>query len=691
MKKIIILFAIIICTQTIKAQMVTIPDANFVTWLQANLPSAMSGNQMNITNASVINRKVIDISSQNILNISGIQYFTSLEKLNCRSNNISSFSIVPTTLDSLICGQGSFGTNLSGLPSTLKYLDCSFGGIGNLGALPSSLEFLDVSNNNINTVSVLPNNLKYFMFNYNNNLANPNIVSSFILPNSLLTFGCGGNYMTTLPILPSGLDFFACSDNNLTTLPVLPLSLTKFGCDLNQLTSLPYLPDSLRLLVCNDNQITSIPNMPRKISIMYCDNNQLTSLPSMPDSIKDFRCSYNLITCFPEFPHNIYDAFIIGGNPFSCLPNYVQGMEQNELNYPLCVTGNTVTNTNSCITTRGITGYAYIDANLNCIKNNNESGISNGTIKLYDNSNAFVASTNIYSNGFYYFDVPTGNYRVVIDTLGYPFTAQCNGVDSLVTLSALQTAADSIDFSVICKPGFDVGVQSISTFGLPFPGTTHTLTVVSGDMIHWYNFNCASGVSGTVSFSVNGPVTYVGPAAGALTPIVSGNIYTYNISNFGTINNSTAFKLVFQVNTNAQAGNTICVNATVTPISGDHNPLNNTYAYCYNVVNSLDPNIKEVYPVAVQTGFNDWLTYTIHFQNTGNAPAMNIRLEDNLDAKLDPETFQLINYSHYNVIDVTGNHLTVRFPNIQLADSTSNPQGSIGFVQYRLFRILFDH
>jgi hypothetical protein len=36
------------------------------------------------------------------------------------------------------------------------------------------------------------------------------------------------------------------------------------------------------------------------------------------------------------------------------------------------------------------------------------------------------------------------------------------------------------------------------------------------------------------------------------------------------------------------------------------------------------------------------------------------------------------------VIDLSGNHLTVRFPNIQLADSNSNPAGSIGFIQYRI-------
>jgi uncharacterized repeat protein (TIGR01451 family) len=203
-------------------------------------------------------------------------------------------------------------------------------------------------------------------------------------------------------------------------------------------------------------------------------------------------------------------------------------------------------------------------------------------------------------------------------------------------------------------------------------------------MTQWNNLSCASGISGTVSFAVNGPVVYLGPSVGALIPTVAGNVYTYNIADFGTVNNVNDFKILLQTNTNAQAWDIICVNATVTPIAGDSNPLNNIYQYCYFVSNSLDPNIKEVYPVEVHQGFNDWLTYTIHFQNTGNAAAINIRLEDELDMKLNTETFEVINYSHDNVIDLSGNHLTVRFPNIQLADSNSNPAGSIGFIQYRI-------
>jgi uncharacterized repeat protein (TIGR01451 family) len=65
-----------------------------------------------------------------------------------------------------------------------------------------------------------------------------------------------------------------------------------------------------------------------------------------------------------------------------------------------------------------------------------------------------------------------------------------------------------------------------------------------------------------------------------------------------------------------------------------------------NVVNSYDPNMKEVYPVNVLPGYDDWFTYTIHFQNTGNAPAFNIRLRDTLDANLDINSFEVRGYSH---------------------------------------------
>ncbi|HXU27037.1 MAG TPA: T9SS type A sorting domain-containing protein, partial [Bacteroidia bacterium] len=172
--------------------------------------------------------------------------------------------------------------------------------------------------------------------------------------------------------------------------------------------------------------------------------------------------------------------------------------------------------------------------------------------------------------------------------------------------------------------------------------------------------------------------------AGALIPNVAGNVYTYNVADFGTVNILKAFNLVFSTNTNAHAGDTICVNINVTPNAGDNNVSNNNYSFCYQVVNSHDPNHKETYPVDVAPNYNDWFTYTVHFQNTGTASAINIRLEDTLDANLDLKTFQVINYSHNNSVLLNGNLLAFNFPNINLPDSTDNLISSSGFVQYRI-------
>jgi uncharacterized repeat protein (TIGR01451 family) len=86
----------------------------------------------------------------------------------------------------------------------------------------------------------------------------------------------------------------------------------------------------------------------------------------------------------------------------------------------------------------------------------------------------------------------------------------------------------------------------------------------------------------------------------------------------------------------------------------------------------------------VESGFNDWLTYTIHFQNLGTAPAFNIRVLDSLNANLDEQTFEVINYSHYNETTLQNHIVNFRFPNIMLPDSASNPSGSQGCVQYRI-------
>lgn len=613
-----------------------------------------------------------------------------LNYLDCNSNQLTSLPLLPNTLNNLICNANSI-TSLPALSNSLGFMDCSQNNLTVLPALPNSLNTINCSNNNLGSLPTLPNALYKLICSINplvNLLALPNslvilycngnqLISLPPLPTSLSDFNCSNNYLTVLPTLPNSLLILDCSNNQLPSLPALPNSLGNLNCAINQLTTIPGLPNSLFSLTCSGNLIVSLPVLPGSLGLLACSNNQITNLPALPTSLGYLDCSTNNIHCFDPF--NNISTFNISSNPFSCIPNYIPSMDAGTLNFPLCAAGNPF----GCPSSFGIVGFTYNDNNINCIKDSGDLGLKNVPIKIYTNTSNLLGTTYTALNGVYQFLDSANTYIVMVDTVGKPFEASCAypGLDSTVTVSVLDT---NINFALTCKHGFDVGIQSITTCGIVFPGQTHLLTVNAGDISKWYNLNCAAGTGGTLTFNITGPVTYMGPAAGALVPSVSGNNFTYSIADFATINNSTDFRIQLQPFPTAQAGDVICVIAKVSPVNGDNYPSNNDYVTCYNIVNSHDPNIKEVYPIDVIPGFNDWLTYTIHFQNTGNAPAFNIKLSDTLDTELDLTTFQVTDYSHPNTSTLSGRVLTVNFSNIQLPDSASNPEGSIGFIQYRL-------
>jgi uncharacterized repeat protein (TIGR01451 family) len=235
-----------------------------------------------------------------------------------------------------------------------------------------------------------------------------------------------------------------------------------------------------------------------------------------------------------------------------------------------------------------------------------------------------------------------------------------------------------------CRSGYDIGVRSVLRRGAARPGGKHELIVFAGDMNKWYEISCVTGLSGKIRISVSGPVAYQNSLSWSIAPdSVSGNDLIYDISNFAAMNQS-KLGLEFKTDTSASAGDSICVNIEVSPDSADFYPANNTYDFCYRVVNSYDPNEKEVYPFDVPPGFADWLTYTIYFQNTGNAPAIDVVLRDTLDSKLVPETFQVMDYSHPVQTSLKGRALSFSFKDINLPDSNSNEKESHGFVQYRI-------
>lgn len=336
----------------------------------------------------------------------------------------------------------------------------------------------------------------------------------------------------------------------------------------------------------------------------------------------------------------------------------------------------------------GVFGSIYNDINNNCQLSVSEPLVNGIPVKLYDNSNQLIGTTYTFYRGLYRFDKTSGTYKIKIDLTGSNISANCaTGIDSIVTISSTNKMG-GVDFAVSCNQNQDLGVETINTSGWVFPGQTHILQVVAGDILKKLGgINCNGSVSqsGTVRVELIGKATIKGADKNAYTPNSNnGKIVLYNISSYNSVDIYNAFKLKIKVDTNAQSNDTITIKVRVSNSGSDVDTNNNFKLFKYLVRNSYDPNEKEVYPIDIPPLYNDWLTYTIHFQNTGSAPAFNIRLADTLDANLDIETFTVLNASHDKRVSLKGRALNIYFDDIMLPDSFTDKEGSKGFFQYKI-------
>lgn len=135
-------------------------------------------------------------------------------------------------------------------------------------------------------------------------------------------------------------------------------------------------------------------------------------------------------------------------------------------------------------------------------------------------------------------------------------------------------------------------------------------------------------------------------------------------------------------------GDLLTNTATITPVANDITPNNNTSVSSQIVIGSYDPNDKMESrgPFINPSEFdaNDYLYYRIRFENTGTASAINVRIEDTLDAQLDWNSIEMIDASHNYVMERMEDQVIWRFDNILLPDSTTDPVGANGYVYFKI-------
>ena len=129
--------------------------------------------------------------------------------------------------------------------------------------------------------------------------------------------------------------------------------------------------------------------------------------------------------------------------------------------------------------------------------------------------------------------------------------------------------------------------------------------------------------------------------------------------------------------------------ATITPVTADETPYDDTSRLMQTVIGSFDPNDKTennggVITPAQVSGADD-LLYTIRFQNTGTDTAFNVVVRDTLGNEVDVKSLQMVTSSHNYQLNIKdGNKLTWYFKNIQLVDSITNEPASHGYIVYRI-------
>ncbi len=325
-----------------------------------------------------------------------------------------------------------------------------------------------------------------------------------------------------------------------------------------------------------------------------------------------------------------------------------------------------------------LSGTVYVDANGNCQQDANEAGVADILIDLTPGGAVLTDS-----NGFYVFEVPTGNFDVsTIIPSNLSNTCIPSGTYG-VSVQSLNDDQANLDFGLDTSPVREmVAFQQINQNPVPGQVRRYHLfasnqggVTISGDVNWYYDPNVVS-------------IAYMDPVGDTLTPGVVSWPYSMVAPN-----TSQVFRVDVSFDTLLTIGDSINSRLEVLPLAGDVDKPNNRDTLLAPVLNSFDPNDKLVTPAGVGP-FGlippEELThsYTVRFQNTGTFAASTVIIRDTLDPQLDPLTFKLLGQSHAVQTRILADSILVfLFENINLPDSASDPVGSTGFVSFELDRL----
>lgn len=296
--------------------------------------------------------------------------------------------------------------------------------------------------------------------------------------------------------------------------------------------------------------------------------------------------------------------------------------------------------------------------------------------------------------GNYEFQVDTGNYIIEVDTFQYNNTYEllCPTINEIqISINDDSEPFLNNDFFFEIPAGIDANLEMYSLSN-PRPDEEFEIELTCHNLLN---------VTGTGTLAVDYDPTIADSVVYTNIPTESidteSGLIQFDMSNL-QIGELRTITIHFHTNPSLDiVDEQFCISAAI-DIVDDQQAQNDSTAICLTVVNSFDPNIMTVHQLSngnefeggdIYTTFSgreiDEVMYTVHFQNTGNAPAINIEVIDTLDAvNLDISSLQILASSHNYQASVIDNILTCTFPNIYLPDSTTNEMESQGYFNYKI-------
>ncbi|HKR05696.1 MAG TPA: hypothetical protein VJY62_13760, partial [Bacteroidia bacterium] len=320
-----------------------------------------------------------------------------------------------------------------------------------------------------------------------------------------------------------------------------------------------------------------------------------------------------------------------------------------------------------------IGGKAYLDINSNLNQDANEPPL-------------FSHLVSESTTGKISFTDANGNYRIYVDAKG-GFTT----IPKSLNYFSPNPASHSAFFTDYNQADLlnDFAFQPINLFNDLCIDITPTGIFRAGfNPVYIINYENAGTtiLSPTVIFFPDNDVTFTSsnPVANSVTP-------DSVVWNFGSLApyQSGSISVTVHVNNTVPNGTLINSSARIEPVAGDVNTACNYAAWEVYTVGSFDPNaivVNEDSVLTTQLSNPPYLEYIIYFQNTGTAPAINIRVLNNIPQKLDLGNFEFVSSSHSinNVFEDHSRLMTFVFDNINLPDSNINEPASHGFIRYRI-------